>query len=253
MAAALAGLAAILIMAWQRARASPVLTRKPVWLFQADFGGAVAVVGDDGDGGEEGLGEGAGEAFAVAGVAEGVHGGEDARDFGGGDEAGEGDAVLPAFLLEDLFEAGAVDAVADPEEVGVGDLGEEFGGDGEEVVVPFERLEAGDGAEDESVLRDVELGADLFAGGAGVEEGFDFHGAVDGGVEVGAADAGGEGLAGHGVGDGDDGVAAFGGVAFGGDPGGVEEFVLVGVEGEAVDGVDDEGTSFEFRVSSFGF
>ena len=43
----------------------------------------------------------------------------------------------------------AEDAVADPEEMGVGDVGEEFAGDGEEVVVAFEWLKAGDGAVDE--------------------------------------------------------------------------------------------------------
>jgi len=55
---------------------------------------------------------------------QGVHGGEEAGDFGGGDEAGEGDTVLPAFDSQDIFKACAENAVADPEEVGVRDLGE---------------------------------------------------------------------------------------------------------------------------------
>ncbi len=209
--------------------------------FEADFGSAVAIVRDDGEAGEKGLRQSAGEAFAIAGMDEGIGGGEELGDLLRGDEAGHGDAIGQAFFAKGLFEAGAEDAIADPEEVGVGDVGEEVVELGEEVVVAFERLEAGDGGEDEGGGGDVKLGADLFAGEGGVEEGFDVHAAVDGGVEVGGADAGGEGLAGHGIGDADGGIAMAGGGGFESDPHFVDDGTLVGVEWEAVDGVDDGG------------
>jgi len=91
----------------------------------------------------------------------------------------------------------------------------------------------------------VEALADFGAGGGGCEEGGVIHGAVDGCEEIFAAFrayAGGESLAGHGVGDADDGIAAAGGVALEGNPEAAGEGVLVGVEGQAMDGVDDQRT-----------
>lgn len=58
---------------------------------------------------------------------------------------------------------------------------------------------------------------------------------------IGRADVFGERLGGHGVADGGDFVAFFGGETFGCDVEGIFEGGLVGVKGEAVDGVDDGG------------
>ncbi len=61
---------------------------------QADFGGAVAIVSDDRQCGREGLGNSAGQAFAVRKVNEGIGGAEPLGNFAYRDEAGKDKAAF---------------------------------------------------------------------------------------------------------------------------------------------------------------
>lgn len=125
----------------------------------ADFGGAVAIVGDDGHGTEQRLGQGARQTFAVAGVHENIHGADERWDLLGRNHAGDDDAALEIVVGEFLFETLTPPAVADPEEFGVR-LGLQVVGERvDEVVVAFEFGEAGDGTDDEVVIGEVVFGA----------------------------------------------------------------------------------------------
>ena len=118
----------------------------------ADFG-AVAVVGDDGLAGEEGSGEGK-RGRGLRGREGWTRTSMAGRRFwglpvGGTRPAVRGDAGRSTCgLWSELFEAVAEDAIADPEEVGIGDFFEELMCGVEDVFVAFEGLEAGDGAVD---------------------------------------------------------------------------------------------------------
>ena len=83
------------------------------FVVQADFRGAVAVVGDDGLAGGEGLGKDPGQAFATREVDEDVHQGEMRRNGGRGHEAGKEDPASEVGLGGEGFEALTPGAVAD--------------------------------------------------------------------------------------------------------------------------------------------
>ncbi len=206
----------------------------------ADFGSAVAIEGDDGFAGGEGLGQDAGEAFALGEVDEDIREGEVTGDVVWGDQSGEDEAALEGGLGGEGFEALPPGAISDEEETDVGDAPDEFGCGVEEVVMALEFEEAGDLGDDEVVGQEAELGSESGVWG-GVEEGGEGEPGEDAGELGFVADAGGEVLAGHGIGDDDEVVGDPAGDLFGAGEGGIGDRALERAEGGAVDGVDDDG------------
>ncbi|MFM2082835.1 MAG: hypothetical protein RL380_1526 [Verrucomicrobiota bacterium] len=206
---------------------------------ETDFVGAVEVVGEDGFGGGEGLGQGAGKGFAIRKMDEQIHEADVRGDFRRRDEAGEDEVFFQAQFPDAPGEGFAENAVADEEKFHTRILADDCGREREEVGVAFERKEAGDFADDEVVRREAVAGAEgggVFGGGVRSK----VEAAEDASVVFRLADASGEVAAGHGVGGGEEVGGDFPGMAFGGAEGEVGERVLEFAEGGAVDVVDDE-------------
>lgn len=223
---------------------SPGWNQVPGLVGETDFGGAIAVVGDHGSAGGEGLGEGTGEALAAGQVDQDVHDSEEGGDVGRWHEAGEDEVPGETEPVDGGLEAGAVGAVADEEESEVGEFADEVRGGGDEVVVTLEGEEAGDGADDEVILGEAEAGAENGVG-SGVEVGIEVEAADDAGVLGWETDAGGEVLTGHGLGDGDEVGGEVAGEAFGGAEEEIGGASLERAEGGTVNGVNDDGGAGE--------
>jgi len=136
------------------------------------------------------------------------------------------------------FEPVAQDPVADEHEADLGILSKDFGGGGEDVVVPLPLEQSGDRGEGDLVGVEAQFPPDFIPRPGRVEERVDVHPAVDGGILLGAADPGEEGLLGHRVADADDGVAPSARPLFQGNIKPVLERRLARAEREAVDRVD---------------
>ncbi len=107
--------------------------------------------------------------------------------------------------------------------------------------MPLPLEQSGDGGESDLVVFQPEFAPDLTARAGRVEEGVDVHPAVDGGILLGAADPGEEGLLGHRVANADDSVASSARPLFECDIKPVFERRLARPEREAVDRVDHGG------------
>lgn len=208
-----------------------------------DFRGAVDVEGDNRFGSEECLREDSWEAFPVAGMHHNIHGMNVIRDLFRGYESGEAEVAGESKFVDALLVMFAEDTVADKQEAGMGD-GVGNGRCGfDQVVVSFEVKESGDFSEDDVVGFKSELPTHLCWRLLGIEEAVDVHAAVDGGILLGRADAGGEVLGGHGIADRDETLAPASCEAFGESVGVPCEGILTVVESSAMNGVN--GGDFE--------
>jgi hypothetical protein len=209
---------------------------------EADFVGPVEIVGDHRFGGSEGLWQCTRQSFTIGQVGEAIHDADVAGDFVRRDETIEGDFADEAEFADAGFELRTQEAVADKEDVGLWAIGQDALQRGEEVVVAFERKEAGDFADDEGFGGNSQFCSERSIV-AGVQEGFELEATEDAGVHLGAANAGSEVQFGHGVRGANEVRGEFGGVAFGGGEDVVGKRALEIAEGGAVNVMDDDGNS----------
>ena len=213
---------------------------------EADFAGSIAIVGNDGSGGGERLGQRAWDAFAGGEVDEGVLDADERRDLRWRDEAGEDEMIFQVHGPNFFGETFAPRTAAYEEELDLRTAANDPGRGVNQVVVAFELEEAGDLSHDEIVRLESVSRAKVGVVGGG-EEGFERKTAEDAGELIRVADACLEELLRHRVRDGDEVRGASGGVTLGGGEDEVGKRALKRAKRRAVNGVDDDGNTGAFR------
>lgn len=210
------------------------------FIVEADFAGAIAIVGDDRTGGSESLGQGPGQAFTQREMHEHVHDTDETGDIGRRDQTSKDETIFKFERAGAIEETFSPRAITDEEEFEFGEFLDQCWSDGKQVIVALEFEEAGDVADDDVVRSDLPARANRRIVGGRQERG-QREAAEDFSVLGRLADAGGKILACHGVGDGDEMGGDFAGAAFSGAKKSVGQRALKRAEGRAVDGVDNDG------------
>ena len=135
------------------------------------------------------------------------------RYFGGRNEAGENEMAFEAERFCEIFKSSAPFAIADKQKFDLRAAADEFGRDGEQIVVALEFEQPRDFADDEIAGLQTKLRAE---GGVVFrrEKRFERKAAENFRVLLRPADAGGEVLGFHGIGDDDEMCRGAGGILF---------------------------------------
>jgi hypothetical protein len=185
------------------------------------------------------LRDGARESFTTGEVDERIHEGKVTGHVRGRDEAGKAEMALQAKVPDCGLEPVAPRSVPDEEETDVGTAGDDGRGDGEKVIVAFEREQAGDFSNDEVGGFEVEPRAQVRIWQSPKKR-LEIKAAVDTGILPRLPDAGLQVLVDHGIGDRDEVGGGVGGALFGGAECEVGKGTLERPKGGAMDGMDDD-------------
>jgi hypothetical protein len=161
-----------------------------------------------------GLGQGARQPFTAGEMHERIHEGNVTGNVRGRDEPDKAEMACQAKVPDSGLEAVAPGSITDEQETDMGTAGDNIRGDGEKIVMAFEREEARDFPDYEVGWIQIETRAQ---GGIGLslKERFEVEAAENPGILVRLPDAGVQVLVDHGMGDRDEMGGDTGGILFG--------------------------------------